>query len=58
MKIWDMQGIERKVFLLNSVQGNSNVVLYANDLPVSGSYVYALIVDGQIMGSKTMVCNK
>lgn len=58
IKIWDMQGIERKSFYLNPQQGNNQVILNSSDLPVSGTYVYALIANGQIIDAKTMICNK
>ncbi|GAB4346728.1 MAG: hypothetical protein OHK0038_26830 [Flammeovirgaceae bacterium] len=53
-----MQGIERKAFNLNPQQGNNQVTLNTSDLPVSGTYVYALIANGQIIDAKTMICNK
>lgn len=58
IKVWDMQGIERKIFNLNPQQGNGQVTLNSSELPVSGTYIYALIVDGKIVDAKTMSCNK
>lgn len=58
IKVWDMQGIERKNFSLNNTQGNGSKTLQSSELPIGGTYVYALIVDGQIIDAKTMVCNK
>lgn len=57
IKVWDMQGVERKNFSLNTIQGNGNVTLQASELPTTGTYICALIVDGQIIDSRTMVRN-
>lgn len=58
IKVWDMQGVERKTFNLNPQQGNNQVTLNSSELPISGTYIYALIADGKIVDAKTMICNK
>lgn len=55
IKVWDMQGIERKIFNLNPQQGNNQVTINSNDLPFSGTYIYALIANGQIIDAKFMI---
>ncbi len=55
IKIWDMQtSIEIKNISLNNSKGNASVTLQANELPATGKYIYALIVDGQIIDSKIL----
>lgn len=58
IKVWDMQGNEKKSFNLNPQQGNNQVIINSSDLPISGTYVYALIANGQIIDAKTMICIK
>lgn len=55
IRVYDTQGIERKVFNLDSYQGNSYVNLEGSDLPTSGTYIYALFVDNQIIDAKTLI---
>ena len=55
IRVYDMQGIERKVFNLDSNQGSSSVNLEGSDLPTSGTYIYALFVDNQIIDAKTVI---
>ncbi|NEN25704.1 T9SS type A sorting domain-containing protein [Cryomorpha ignava] len=55
LRVYDMQGIERTVINLDTNQGNSYVNLQAQDLPVNGTYIYALFVDSQIVDAKTVI---
>ena len=55
IKVWDMSGNEKKIFNLNSQQGNNHVIINYSDLYISGTYVYALIIDGQIIDAKTLI---
>lgn len=55
IRVYDMQGIERKVFNLDSNQGSSYVNLEGSDLPTSGTYIYDLFADNQITDAKTVI---
>lgn len=55
IRIYDMQGVERKIFNLNPNQGNSFVVLSGSDLPLSGTYIFALFTESQIVDAKKIV---
>lgn len=58
IKVWDMQGIERKAFNLSPEQGKNQVTLNASDLPISGTYNCALIVEGKIVDVRQLICNR
>lgn len=55
IRVYNMQGFEKKIFNLNLVQGNAHVILQGIDLPMSGNYIYALFIDGQIIDAKPLV---
>jgi hypothetical protein len=55
IKIWDLQGNEKKQFKIEPIVGTGEVVLESADISVSGNYVYALIVNGTVVSAKTFV---
>lgn len=58
IKIWDVQGVEKKIYSLTAVQENNQITISSNDLPVGGTYICALIVNGRIVDAKTIILNK
>lgn len=58
IKVWDMQGIEKKTLLLTPKLGFDKVTLEAADLSTNGTYVYALFTDGSMVDAKTLILNK
>lgn len=55
IKVWDMQGIEKKAFNLNTQIADGKVEIQSSDLNVGSSYIYALIINGAIVSSKTLI---
>lgn len=58
IKIWNMQGVEKKVFTLTNEQKVGKITVDSSHLSVSGSYIYALVINGAIISSKTLVFTK
>jgi hypothetical protein len=58
IKIWDYTGKQIKGYSLDLTQNRGFVNLNSVDLPSSGVYVYALIVNGQIIDAKNLSFQK
>lgn len=57
IKVWDMQGVQKKEFILTPQQGNGNVTISSSDLSIGGSYICALFANSQIIEANTIIYN-
>lgn len=55
IKVFDMQGTMRKSLIIQPTIGNWSVVLNGDELPIKGTYVYGLFVNGGIVDAKTVI---